>query len=488
METIYTHRENSIVNILGYGITTQALVKLLNYYNVTCHIYDDKFTRDTCALDSMNHYYPLHDVTLQVERISYISIISPGISPQTACLALFKNIISEYDFIYFLLQNGAMTDAPYTVWVSGTNGKTTTTEMTALMLKARAGGNIGIPLTELLDYQHTTNVFHSALSLLMEYAKHNNEYVLPQSLLYKRVPKIDKMIWVLETSSFSLHWTHFALPNLYILLPLSQDHISWHGSYENYIKDKLKVLMLMNKTEHPKSYFALIPQELCQLPFATEIIASCKANIFLYQDSLHLCEYFGITRDYRELFREPFRLDFAVSLGGIRFAQLPCDVARIKEYQIGEYRMQEKVHNGILFINDSKGTNPHATLAALESYKNHTLYLILGGDSKGAQLEMLYPHIKQHNIEVFSIGKDGQYIASTCREYGIIVCFCGTLQRAMQAIFTRIRQRHCDPSPENPLAVMLSPACASTDQYLSYKYRGEEFAQLIEEVFKESPL
>ena len=226
------------INILGYGITNKALVTLLNKHNIICHIYDDRYEND--EIDSIgNSYQSFKKVaTLRTKNPNgdtNLAIISPGIAPDSTFLSYFKNIMSEYDFI-FHIKKGI-----YSIWISGTNGKTTTTEMLSCMLHAKSGGNIGTPLATLFmqDFNDTQ----------IDVAQCNRV----QNQVYDVVSRQDsKAVWVLETSSFTLHYTHYALPNIYILLPLSQDHISWHGGFEAYIADKLKPLKYMNYAKESK--------------------------------------------------------------------------------------------------------------------------------------------------------------------------------------------------------------------------------------------
>lgn len=166
------------INILGYGVTTRKIVTLLNKNNIKCNIYDDNITE---SKDCINSYFTLKNVK---DSNGNLSIISPGIPPSTPSLRHFSNIISEYDFFYMLidfLQNSLtpnykkdsiMPDLHkekakveskthdnidfFSIWISGTNGKTTTTEMTALMLNAKSGGNIGTPLAHLFMQDFAT--------------------------------------------------------------------------------------------------------------------------------------------------------------------------------------------------------------------------------------------------------------------------------------------------------------------------------------------
>ena len=122
------------------------------------------------------------------------------------------------------------------IWVSGTNGKTTTTQMLESILSpfgARAGGNIGTPLITLYE---------------------------------QNAP-----LWILETSSFALHYTRTATPSIYALLPLSPDHISWHNGFENYVCDKLSPLARMGVDSVAIVPSALRDHRLCK-EFAGEMI------------------------------------------------------------------------------------------------------------------------------------------------------------------------------------------------------------------------
>ena len=177
--------------LFGYGATTKAIAKGGGWT-----IFDDSFKIKTIdeysnVLLPSNYFNPNN---------SKLEITSPGIPPSNPLIQKAKNLISEYDYFYERM--------PFSIWVTGTNGKTTTTEMiNHLIPNSQAGGNIGTPLAD------------------MERGK----------------------IWVLETSSFTLHYTKVAKPNIFVVLPITPDHISWHGSFENYEKDKLSPLKRVKK-------------------------------------------------------------------------------------------------------------------------------------------------------------------------------------------------------------------------------------------------
>jgi UDP-N-acetylmuramoylalanine--D-glutamate ligase len=380
-----------MIRVLGKGLTAQAIKK--SFENVT--LYDDS-DFNSYDLDSRD-----------------ITIVSPGIPPYNNMVKNANNIQSDYDLIY--------ENMPFSIWISGTNGKTTTTQMIQHLLKDKGsvcGGNIGTPIT----------------------------------LLDKKAP-----IWILETSSFTFHYIKRAKPNLYILLPISEDHISWHGSFEEYKKAKLKPLDMMGEGE-----IAIIPEEFKDYP--------TSAMKITYKNSDDLCEFFNIEKSSIK-FKEPFLIDAILSLAAKKILFDEIDYENINSFKVDKHKVEEfKDIDNRLWIDDSKATNVDATIKALESYKDKKIFLILGGDDKGADLKPLFDYIKAFDIEIFAIGSNEDRIYQFCKEYNIKILKCSILEKAVE----KIAQKH----DKNSLAV-LSPAAASLDQYKSYKQRGEEFKKFV---------
>jgi UDP-N-acetylmuramoylalanine--D-glutamate ligase len=380
-----------MIRVLGKGLTAQAIKK--SFENVT--LYDDS-DFNSYDLDSKD-----------------ITIVSPGIPPYNNMVKNANNIQSDYDLIY--------ENMPFSIWISGTNGKTTTTQMIQHLLKDKGsvcGGNIGTPVT----------------------------------LLDKKAP-----IWILETSSFTFHYIKRAKPNLYILLPISEDHISWHGNFEEYKKAKLKPLDMMGEGE-----IAIIPEEFKDYP--------TSAMKITYKNSDDLCEFFNIEKSSIK-FKEPFLIDAILSLAAKKILFDEIDYENINSFKVDKHKVEEfKDIDNRLWIDDSKATNVDATIKALESYKDKKIFLILGGDDKGADLKPLFDYIKAFDIEIFAIGSNEDRIYQFCKEYNIKISKCSILEKAVE----KIAQKH----DKNSLAV-LSPAAASLDQYKSYKQRGEEFKKFV---------
>lgn len=414
------------ISIFGYGVTTTPLVSFLNNQGHTLNIYDDKFESTSTdgfgnALLPSNAFNP---------ALSDMEILSPGIPPYHQLVQKAQNLISEYDYFDTLLKKEA--NPPLSIWISGTNGKTTTTEMTTLLLEpyhAQSGGNIGTPL----------------------------------ALLYQN--KATK-IWVLETSSFTLHYTHKAYPRIYALLPVKEDHITWHGSFENYISDKLSPLTIMDSLTH-----AIIPAQFVN----HKIVAQYKGNLITYESSLDLAQKCSIAlQDI--VFKEPFLLDSVIALSIAKLACGADDIKRLNSFSIGKHRIEEfyDKHNR-LWVDDSKGTNVDATIQAIKRYANTHLMLILGGNDKGANLTPLFESMRGADIEIFSIGANEERLATLAKQYGIPLTKCENLTNAMGKIHAK---RALDSKDVSKDVVLLSPAAASLDQFSSYKERGELFVSL----------
>ncbi len=385
-----------MIRVLGKGGTAQAVKE--KFDEVT--LYDDS--------DFVKYDLESNDIT----------IVSPGIPPYNEMVQKAKNLQSDYDLFADTM--------PFSIWISGTNGKTTTTQMIQHLLEDKGsvcGGNIG-----------------TAISLLDEKAP----------------------IWILETSSFTFHYIKKAKPSLYILLPISEDHISWHGSYEEYRKAKLKPLDMMIEGE-----IAIIPEEFKDYP--------TSAYKITYKNSDDLCSIFEIDKEEVN-FKEPFLLDAILALASKKIIFDEVDYKKINTYKVDEHKVEEfydKEHR--LWINDSKATNIDATINALASYIDKKIYLILGGDDKGANLEPMFKYIKDLDVEIFAIGSNFEKITSYCKKFDIKFCESKKLQKSVYDIASK--------HDKNSVAI-LSPAASSLDQFPSYAVRGKEFKNFVNSLSK----
>jgi len=344
-----------------------------------------------------------------------LTVVSPGIPPHNQLVKDTKNKISEYDLF--------AEQMPFSVWISGTNGKTTTTQMLQHLLNSsnsQCGGNIGFPLAHMDK---------------------------------------SKDIWILETSSFTLHYTNIAKPNIYILLPVSDDHLSWHGNFKEYEKAKIKPLSLMNSDD-----IAIVPSKFKNY--------TTKAKTIFYENTQDLEKEFGIDSN-KVNFKEPFLIDAILALCVSQIITNKVDYNKINTFVQDPHKLEEyKDAQNRLWVDDSKATNVDATIQALKTYKNNKIYLILGGDDKGADLKPLFDELIDCDVELYLIGKNSDTLKNLSMKYNLNAKKVDYLKDAVNEI-------HDDYMDSNNSVAMLSPAAASLDQFSSYKERGEKFKEFI---------
>jgi len=344
------------------------------------------------------------------------TVVSPGIPPHNLLVQNTKNPISDYDLF--------LNDSQYTIWISGTNGKTTTTSMLYHLLKDEdfsCGGNIGIPLAKLQGK--------------------------------------DKLI--LETSSFTLHYTSKVKPNIYLLLSITPDHLYWHGTMNEYENAKLKPLGMMEKSD-----IAIIPEKYKSI--------TTKAKLYTYKDTKDIADQFDI--DISQInFKEPFLQDAVLAMVATKLYNQNIEYKKINSFKQDPHKLEEfKDKNGNLWVDDSKATNIDATIQAVKIYKERMINLILGGDDKGVDLNPLFEELKKYNITIFAIGKNTDKLSELSKKYNIKYLSCYRLEEAIKVI------QNSKFKMQNEIN-MLSPAAASLDQFNSYVHRGEEFKRIIRE-------
>ena len=407
------------VSLFGYGKTTRAIADLLG----PCDFYDDHVTvphKD----EKGNRLLP---PSLFDPEASDVEIPSPGFPPNHSLIQKARHLISEYDL--FLSEQGrpflSNSQSPipdlYTIWISGTNGKTTTTQMVTHLLEDRGavnGGNIGTPLAQM---------------------------------------DTEAPIWVLETSSFTLHYTRFAKPDIYLLLPVTPDHLSWHGGEDAYLADKLKPLCSMREGEAvilPKS-FEKRPTDGFKIP---------------YEGIEDIAARFGIDPSRIE-FEGAFLLDAVLALAVSKILFDEIDYGKMNAFKLEPHRQERIVDSrGRIWVNDTKATNIDATIQALIPWKERRIHLILGGEDKGVDLTPLFENLKNYDVQIYAIGKNRNRIEKLAQAYGIPCEVTEKLERAIEVI----ERVHTDAS-----IALLSPAAASLDQFKSYAERGDLFKKIV---------
>ena len=395
--------------LFGYGITTKAIAKKVGG---GCTFYDDNVKKPYIDEDK-NQILPS---SLFDPNSSELEVTTPSLPPTHPLINSAKHLLSEYDYF--------ASKMPFSIWISGTNGKTTTTQMLQHLLEKRgsvAGGNIGTPLAK-LD---------------------------PQA-----------PIWILESSSFSLHHTNIASPNIYLLLPITPDHLDWHGTPEQYEADKLKPLLTMKEGE-----MALVPKGLT--------LPQTNAFVVEYDSAQFLENYFEIDSSKIQ-FKAAFLEDALLALAVTKTLFDEIDYEKINSFKLDNHRQEEtKDSLGRLWVNDSKATNLDASIQAIKTYDDRFIHIIVGGSDKGADLTPLFELMATKQLHLYTIGANSQKLALLAKKYGVEFTSSQTLENAINTI-SKNRNK-------NDVA-LLSPAAASFDQFNSYKHRGEEFFRFIKKI------
>ena len=378
---------------------------------------------------------------------SSFAVTSPGIPPKSEIFKKLNSknipIISEIELAY------RNTDIPFIV-ITGTNGKTTTTALVSHILsagfKAPVCGNIGVPPTSLIDDD-----------------------------------SIDFL--VCEVSSYQAEMTEDFKPFISCWTNFTPDHIDWHNGLENYFNAKAKMFL----GKQSPNYAVLNAKDEKLEGFAKQ----CKKSVlFKIDDSEYSNSCYIDSKTDTFVFKEDNDIETIIDLKNIplvghhnyqniMFAIICAKICgleneeikeRIMSFKAPEHRL-EKVRemNGITFYNDSKATNPEASIVAIESFNNVDVALILGGRDKNTDLTQMCKSINEHIKTVILIGEATERFEEnlTKNSFNNIIkesSLEGAIDKAISL---------------NPDVVLLSPACASFDMFKSYEHRGDVFKEYV---------
>ncbi len=372
-------------------------------------------------------------------RVATHLVVSPGLSLHEAAIrkaaASGAKIIGDIDLF------ACSVTAPI-VAITGSNGKSTVTTLVGEMAKAAGvkvavGGNLGEPALCLLDQEAD--------------------------------------LYVLELSSFQLERTTALKAAAATVLNISADHLDRHGDLASYAYEKQKVFrgtgtMVVNLDDPLVAAM--------QEPDRKSLTFSVKG-----QADFHLGQQEGV--EYLMCHGQPLLpLAFvplegrhnaanalaALALGHAVGLDSAAMCRALKKFKGLEHRMQRIAEiRGVAWVNDSKATNIGACVAALEGYQRKVV-LIAGGDAKGADMSELTPSIVEKAKAVVIMGKDGPLIGQALAGSGVPVHLVGSMAQAVQKAASL-----AEPGD----TVLLSPACASLDQYKNYQDRGNKFSKAV---------
>jgi UDP-N-acetylmuramoylalanine--D-glutamate ligase len=382
-----------------------------------------------------------------LERVRCV-VKSPGVPAAEPLIAAARErgivVIGELELAWRLLPNEF-------VAVTGTNGKTTTVELIGAIYRASGlgvvvAGNVG-----------------RALSVFATPPPHGEAPLDPSVTV------------VCEASSFQLEDTLEFAPHAAVLLNVAPDHLDRHGDMDSYLAAKLRVFARQGSDDYAvipaHGVGAPLPGLGARLTFGSDAGADLSRDgDWLSWRGRRLVEVAAIR------LRGPHNLENAMAAAAVALAcGVPPESVRegLETFAGVAHRLEDVARlDGVLFVNDSKGTNVASTLVALRSFAPGSVHLIVGGRGKGEDFATLREEIVARARAVYLIGEAGPAIGAALAgaPAGLALVACGTLERALAAA------RAAAVSGE---VVLLSPACTSFDQFRDFEARGDEFKRLV---------
>lgn len=436
------------VLVLGFSKSGISAAKYLNGQGADVYIteYRDEKPEDAEKLKE------LRELGIKIEmgghsdefiKDAYIAVTSPGIPPRADIIKKLNEnkikVISEIELA------ASQTGASF-IAITGTNGKTTTTALTAHILsseyKAEPCGNYGVPPCDLLDKD------------------------------------VDFM--VCECSSFQLEYSNSFQPQISVFTNFTPDHIDWHGGLENYFKAKAKIF----KGPQAPVFSVLNAKDARLFEFSKE----CGGTVFLFDKEIgENCSYI---KDEAIYFKRNAKEEKIIDLkdcpliGNHNYQNVMCAVivakiegisnedikSSIMSFRVPEHRLEKFAQRGkTVFYNDSKATNPEASLVAINSFNDCDVVLIAGGRDKNTDLTEFCEAIKKHIRTVILIGEAADRFEENLKNSGFDnIIRETTMQSAVDRAIALA-----------PDVVLLSPACASFDMFSGYEERGKVFKEYV---------
>ena len=443
---------NKNILVLGLGITGISTIKALYKLGAKIIVSD---TKDEESL--ANVLKEIEDIPIELHldsndidlTIVDLVVKSPGIPPTSNLVkkAIENNIevITDIELAY------RISPTKNIIAITGTNGKTTCTVLAGELFK-KAGFNTHI----------VGNVGVGILDKMLDSTKDD--------------------IFVIEASSFQLEHTSSFKPKVSLITNITPDHIDWHGSLENYIDAKLKIIRNQDNND-----FIILNYDDKLL---RQLKGEVNGRIIWFSASDTLTEGVYLENDYivindgiKKVSLMPSKnlkiigkhnLENVLGCIGIAVA-MKLDLEIVKEsllnFQGVEHRIEFVINKkGISFYNDSKGTNPDASIKAIEAV-NSPIILIAGGYDKKSSYDEL---IKAFNNKVKALilfGQTKDMIKEAAIENGYnSVYIVNDLNEAVNLAYSIGKEKD---------SVLLSPACASWDMYSSFEERGRDFKKIV---------
>ncbi|MDM8335527.1 UDP-N-acetylmuramoyl-L-alanine--D-glutamate ligase [Wolbachia pipientis] len=426
------------VAVFGLGKTGLSVINALISSGARIYAWDDNEGQIANAKTICKECNFIHPKKYNWHEIGTL-ILSPGVPISYPMPHWIVKLARSFDCkiksdIELFLE--AKTASQKVIGVTGTNGKSTTTSLIGYILKSAGrkvaiGGNLGLPVLDL---------------------------------------NRDAEIYVIEFSSFQLELMNEINVDISVLLNIAPDHIDRHGNIENYIAVKSRLV--------EGSKVAVIG---CDNEFTAEIFDKFTGNkIPVLASILPFLSFQSSNTGIQLGHVSDMKINLVSNAENIAAAYAVCKLLKIdsniiidgiKSFPGLKHRNEPlgKIEN-VLFVNDSKATNAKSSEKAILSYKN--IYWIVGGKSKEGGIELLSKHFTRIR-KAFLIGESTEAFANTM-ENKVDYMKCCNLENALKLAFREAINN------KEKITILLSPACASFDQWKSFEERGEAFCKMFE--------
>ncbi|NCV77210.1 MAG: UDP-N-acetylmuramoyl-L-alanine--D-glutamate ligase [Actinobacteria bacterium] len=420
--------------VFGAGVTGAPTISFLRKSGAEVYAVDEKLSADGVlnSLDSIN-----------LSKISF-AVVSPGWRIDNPLITAVREagieLMSEIDLAWRVKQ----VFAPDQRWLAltGTNGKTTAVQMAEAMMvesgiQAIACGNVGFTAIEA--------VTNSKAQVLM-----------------------------LELSSFQLEWSKEAEFESVAILNIAEDHIDWHQNFDN----DAEIVNRAKNLPHQVIWFSLNTPAPHQIGLVENLVVD---RAFISDEAEALFELSDVMPAVpHNVLNAMAAAGLARSIG----AQADAIATALRNFKLDHHRLEVVAQrDGITWIDDSKATNPHAAIAALQSQLNSIW--IAGGLAKGAAMDELIQRCKDRIKVAILVGQDAPIIEAALRKYApeIQIASIDPGLKGFEVMQRAVALAHMQAKSGD--TVLLAPACASMDQFKNYAERGDLFAKAVKEKLNE---
>lgn len=446
--------KNKNITVLGAKRSGIGVAKLLSHYQANVFISDNnKNAIDDNTKQLLKNLNIESEFGQHSEKIydSDFIIISPGIPDTIPIIQKIKQlnipILSEIEIAYNFANSQIIA-------ITGSNGKSTTTKLTADILNksgipAIACGNIGLAFSE---------------------------------AVFTSLKKNTKPIYVVEISSFQLENIINFRPNVAVLLNITPDHLDRYNSFNEYAKTKVKIFI--NQSKNDIAILNIDDENVSNFskPKSKIINISMRENKdqFAYFDKTYF--HYKINSQWHKLNKNKIQLIGEhnqyniLSAFSAAYSFLNNEIGTVRSLSTFK-PITHRIEfcgsiNGVSFYNDSKATNTDSVKVALKSFKD-PIHLILGGKDKDTDFSELQELINKNVKTVYTIGETSNKINSQLKNINIVSS--KVLDLAMKTALKNANKNEI---------ILLSPSCSSYDQYVNFEKRGEHFKTIFDKLKK----